>query len=197
MKGMEMGLGWTWTWAWQKFKGCSSFMKNISWLVWVFDSRCSIFQNRTKVFFKIVVKFFCLYRARTGCSLLLSQFRAVVWVIGVISDWNVMMDLKTYVRVFLICVSLTFPYSYCKVVGPATEKVVTHLKIFLRVIQNFWQGRNACDKKKVQGLLEALSVCGHMERDIMKKKNWKKSLNFKESRVSWTRCGNKYWCFVK
>ena len=28
------------------------------------------------------------------------------------------------------------------------EKVVTHLKIFLQVIQNFWHGRNACDKKK-------------------------------------------------
>ena len=31
-----------------------------------------------------------------------------------------MMDLKTYVRVFLVCVSLTFPHSYCVVVGPAT-----------------------------------------------------------------------------
>ena len=28
------------------------------------------------------------------------------------------------------------------------EKVVTHLKIFLWVIQNFWHGRNACHKKK-------------------------------------------------
>ena len=34
------------------------------------------------------------------------------------------------------------------------EKVVTHLKIFLRVIQNFWHGRNACDKKIVRDLLE-------------------------------------------
>ena len=34
------------------------------------------------------------------------------------------------------------------------KKVVTHLKIFLRVIQNFWHGQNACDKKKVRVLLE-------------------------------------------
>ena len=34
------------------------------------------------------------------------------------------------------------------------EKVVTHLKIFLWVIQNFWHGRNAWYKKKVQALLE-------------------------------------------
>ena len=37
------------------------------------------------------------------------------------------------------------------------EKVATHLKIFLQVIQNFWHGQNALSKntkKKVQGLLE-------------------------------------------
>ena len=37
----------------------------------------------------------------------------------------------------------------------STEKVATHLKIFLGVIRNIWQGRNACDKKKIQHLLEA------------------------------------------
>ena len=36
-----------------------------------------------------------------------------------------------------------------------TEKVATHLKIFLGVIWNIWYGRNACDKKKIQHLLEA------------------------------------------
>ena len=35
---------------------------------------------------------------------------------------------------------------------------MTHLKIFLRVIQIFWHGRNACDKKKVRVLLE--DQCG-------------------------------------
>ena len=36
-----------------------------------------------------------------------------------------------------------------------TEKVATHLKIFLGVIQNIWHGQNICDKKKFQHLLEA------------------------------------------
>ena len=36
-----------------------------------------------------------------------------------------------------------------------TEKVATHLKIFLGVIRNIWHGQNACDKKKIQHLLEA------------------------------------------
>ena len=35
------------------------------------------------------------------------------------------------------------------------EKVATHLKSFLGVIQNIWHGRNACDKKIIQHLLEA------------------------------------------
>ena len=39
-----------------------------------------------------------------------------------------------------------------------TEKVATHLKSFLGVIRNIWHGRNACDKKKIQHLLEA--QCG-------------------------------------
>ena len=33
-----------------------------------------------------------------------------------------------------------------------TEKVATHLKSFLGVIQNIWHGRNACDKRKIQTL---------------------------------------------
>ena len=37
----------------------------------------------------------------------------------------------------------------------STEKVVTHLKSYLGVIQNIWHGRNACDKKIIQHLLEA------------------------------------------
>ena len=39
-----------------------------------------------------------------------------------------------------------------------TEKVATHLKSFLGVIRNIWHGRNACDKKKIQHLLEAQCV---------------------------------------
>ena len=31
-----------------------------------------------------------------------------------------------------------------------TEKIAMHLKIFLGVIRNIWQGRNACDNKKIQ-----------------------------------------------
>ena len=38
-----------------------------------------------------------------------------------------------------------------------TEKVATHLKSFLGVKQNIWHGRNACDQKKIQHLLEAQS----------------------------------------
>ena len=38
------------------------------------------------------------------------------------------------------------------------EKVVTHLKSFLGVILNIWHGWNACDKEKIQHLLEA--QCG-------------------------------------
>ena len=34
------------------------------------------------------------------------------------------------------------------------EKVATHLKSFLGVIRNIWHRRNACDKKKIQHLLE-------------------------------------------
>ena len=36
-----------------------------------------------------------------------------------------------------------------------TEKVATYLKSFLGVIRIIWHGRNACDKKKIQHLLEA------------------------------------------
>ena len=39
-----------------------------------------------------------------------------------------------------------------------TEKVATHFKIFLGVMRNIWYGRNACDKKKIQHLLEAQCV---------------------------------------
>ena len=39
-----------------------------------------------------------------------------------------------------------------------TEKVATHLKSFLGVIRNIWHGRNACDKKVIQHLLEAQCV---------------------------------------
>ena len=34
------------------------------------------------------------------------------------------------------------------------KKVVTHLKIFLGVLQNFWHGQNACDILKIQPVLE-------------------------------------------
>ena len=39
-----------------------------------------------------------------------------------------------------------------------TVKVTTHLKTFLGAIQYIWQGQNACDKKKIQHLLEAQCV---------------------------------------
>ena len=51
------------------------------------------------------------------------------------------------------------------------EKVVTHLKIFLRVIQNFWHGRNACDKKK-SGYCLRTSVTSYCSPIIRKKLNW-------------------------
>ena len=44
-----------------------------------------------------------------------------------------------------------------------TEKVVTHLKSFLGVIWNIWHGRNACDKKIIQHLLEAQCVVHGLE----------------------------------
>ena len=35
---------------------------------------------------------------------------------------------------------------------------MTHLKIFLRVIPNFWHGQNACDILKIQPVLDAQCV---------------------------------------